>query len=181
MWKGSSSKRLSMPGSGGHGGIPKHSYTYTTIDDPLATGSTYANGINDLGQIVGWYQDADGFRGYLYSDGTYTKLHDPLALSTFANDINNLGQIVGSYSNLSGTHGFLLSGGTYITLDNPVAKPGTTQALGINDAGQIVGQYSDASNLSHAFLYSGGAYTTIDPPSVPIAGASGINDAGQIV
>jgi hypothetical protein len=30
-------------------------YTYTTIDDPSATGSTFATGINDAGQIVGVY------------------------------------------------------------------------------------------------------------------------------
>jgi hypothetical protein len=30
-------------------------YTSTTIDDPLATGGTWAYGINDIGQIVGYY------------------------------------------------------------------------------------------------------------------------------
>ena len=33
-------------------------YTYTTIDDPLATFGTVATSINDLGQIVGYYDDA---------------------------------------------------------------------------------------------------------------------------
>ena len=35
-------------------------YTYTTIDDPLDTGTTTAFGIaiNNMGQIVGQYTDA---------------------------------------------------------------------------------------------------------------------------
>ena len=35
-------------------------YTYTTFDDPLASGGdgTHAAGINDTGQIVGTYDDA---------------------------------------------------------------------------------------------------------------------------
>jgi hypothetical protein len=35
-------------------------YTYTTLDDPLASAFTSANGINDIGQIVGSYGDATG-------------------------------------------------------------------------------------------------------------------------
>ena len=31
--------------------------TYTTLDDPLGVGSTYATGINNAGQIVGYFID----------------------------------------------------------------------------------------------------------------------------
>jgi probable HAF family extracellular repeat protein len=44
-------------------------YTYTTIADPLATGPTEANGINDSGQIVGGYRNASGEHGFLLSGG----------------------------------------------------------------------------------------------------------------
>ncbi len=54
-------------------------YTYTTLNDPLATGGTNAYGINDLGQIVGEYGGDGGFHGFLYSGGTYVTLDDPLA------------------------------------------------------------------------------------------------------
>jgi uncharacterized membrane protein len=84
-------------------------YTYTTVDDPLATLSQAA-GINDSGQIVGLYF-SNAFHGFLYSGGTFTALDDPLAtISTIAQGVNNAGQIVGWYINASGTHGFLLSG-----------------------------------------------------------------------
>src|SRR5947208_16535895 len=55
-------------------------YTYTTIDDPLATTRTSARDINNAGQIVGEYIDSSNhLHGFLLSGGTYTILDDPLA------------------------------------------------------------------------------------------------------
>src|SRR2546426_1157699 len=124
---------------------------YTTLDDPLAganAAGTAANGINDTGQIVGWYEDGSGgLHSFLYSGGTYTTLDHPLATGyTVATGINNKGQIVGYYANGSSSlHGFLYSGGTYTTLDDPLATAtthGGTVAQGINASGQIVGFYA---------------------------------------
>jgi len=48
--------------------------TYTTLNDPLSTGApgtTQAYGINDLGQIVGSYQDSNNnTHGFVYSNGS---------------------------------------------------------------------------------------------------------------
>ncbi len=33
--------------------------TFATVDDPLGAGTTTINGINDLGQIVGFYVDGN--------------------------------------------------------------------------------------------------------------------------
>jgi hypothetical protein len=41
-------------------------FTYTTLDDPLATGGTFAQGINNSGQIVGYYL-ADGTRAWTHN------------------------------------------------------------------------------------------------------------------
>jgi len=98
-------------------------YTYTTIDDPLATANTHANGINDNGQIVGSYTNNSGGHGFLLSGGTYTTLDDPIfAGGNSAQGINASGQIVGSYQDVSGTHGYLNSGRLYAPIDlaNPV-------------------------------------------------------------
>ena len=83
--------------SGRSFGLPKyrghqHGFLYTggkyiTLDDPLGT-STVATGINDRGQIVGYYTDGAGdFHGFLYSGGKWITLDDPLAAnaSTAAN------------------------------------------------------------------------------------------------
>jgi probable HAF family extracellular repeat protein len=120
---------------------------------------TFANGINDAGQIVGSYVDYFGGlpqpRGFLYSGGAFTTINDPLAGfgqkgGTYANGINDAGQIVGSYTDEGlMSHGFLYSGGTFTTIDDPLAGlrgfVGGTGVSGINDAGQIVGNYTNAS------------------------------------
>jgi probable HAF family extracellular repeat protein len=147
---------------------PPPKFIYTTLNDPLATTYTTATGINDAGQIVGYYVDGSGVQhGFLYSNGTYATFDDPLATSgvTRPYGINNAGQIVGFYTDNTGEHGFLYSNGTYTTLDDPLGV-GTTDALGINNEGQIVG---------NGFIYSNGTYTGFD------GRAFGINNAGQIV
>ena len=45
-------------------------YTYTTLDDPLATNGTQAFGINAMGQIVGYYGNNSGNHGFVLSGGT---------------------------------------------------------------------------------------------------------------
>ncbi|TMJ80734.1 MAG: hypothetical protein E6G76_26320 [Alphaproteobacteria bacterium] len=161
---------------------------FTTIDDPLATTTTIASGINDAGQIVGQFRDASNrAHGFLLSGGSFITIDDPAATGpgsgTFVQGINDARQIVGSYIDARGSHGFLLSGGTFTTLNDPLATDGT-QALGINDSGQIVGEYDDATG-HHGFLHNlkDGTFTTLDVPGA-FAGttfALGINDAGQIV
>jgi probable HAF family extracellular repeat protein len=142
--------------------------TYFTLDDPLATGSTFAFGINAMGQIVGYYSNNTGTHGFLYNPNgdTYTTLDDPSATQgTFALGINDNGQIVGYYVNASGSHGFLYSGGTYTTFDDPLGTNGTF-ARGINDAGQIIGTYVDSGNNPHGFLL------TITPNPPPPGGTT---------
>jgi probable HAF family extracellular repeat protein len=165
-------------------------YTYTTLDDPLASGpSTVADGINGSGQIVGGYGDSSFHRhGFLYSNVTYTTLDVPLASQgTFASGINDAGQIVGQYQDATGSHGFLYSNGAYTTLNDPLAENTNllnnngTLAEGINDAGQIVGIYFDATISAHGFFFVNGFYATLDVPSAGETFATGINNVGQIV
>jgi probable HAF family extracellular repeat protein len=60
---------------------------------------TFPFGINDVGEIVGFYQDASGQHGFLYAAGVFTSLDVPGAAtgSTQAFGVNNRGQIVGIY------------------------------------------------------------------------------------
>jgi hypothetical protein len=69
--------------------------TYTTIDDPLAVGSTTAPvDINASGQIIGRYSDSSYVtNGFLYSGGIYTTIDDPFSTTgTFPESINDTGQ-----------------------------------------------------------------------------------------
>ncbi len=87
---------------------------FTTIDAPGATtGSgaipgTFLGYMNDSGQIMGFYTDDTGLHSFLYSDGIFTAINVPGALSTYASGINDAGQFVGTYTDSAGVqHGFL--------------------------------------------------------------------------
>src|SRR5437588_596765 len=71
--------------------------TYTTLDEPLASAGTFANGINGLGQIVGSFSTASS-HGFLYSGTPYTTLDDPSAgtFGTLAQGVNDAGQCMSS-------------------------------------------------------------------------------------
>ena len=102
--------------------------TFTDFTWPGAT-STWAEGVNASGQIVGYARNISigmaggNIVGYLYDQGNFTTISDPLAstaqgLGTFAQDINDAGQIVGYYdATAGGRHGFIYNNGTYTTLD----------------------------------------------------------------
>ena len=81
--------------------------TYTTLDDPLGVGGTFAYGISG-NNVVGYYLDASGDNyGFLYNGSTYTTLDDPLGINTavFGIDGNN---VVGVYTGASGqSSGFI--------------------------------------------------------------------------
>jgi len=69
---------------------------YTSIDVPGAD-LTVAFGINDAGQIVGFYGGSTGNHGFLLSGGVYTSIDVPGAVETYAAGINDAGQVVGRY------------------------------------------------------------------------------------
>jgi uncharacterized membrane protein len=168
-------------------GQARPDYVFTTIDFPGSM-QTIASGINDAGQIVGYYNNGHGF---LLSNGVYTTLDAPGSVVTQAMGINNAGQIVGNYGDATGTHGFVLSGGSYSALDVPRSFGGSfpqisTLATGINDSAQVVGTFvypagtHPPTSGAGVFLLSGGVYKNVSEPGL-ISAAGGINNAGQIV
>jgi len=160
-------------------------YTYSTLDDPASysfggiSGYTWATGINDSGQVVGYFFSESALQivGFVETDGTYTTINSP-ANSLYLSGINNAGEVVGHYNGWDGqAYGF--GSGNF--------SAAWHIGYGINDAGQIVGDYVDGGR-SLGFLYSGGTYTTINDPLatsrndvVTSTHAAGINDAGVIV
>jgi hypothetical protein len=68
--------------------------------DPFGSTFTQALGVNDLGEIVGFYVGADGNQhGYIDNGGVFTSFDPPLSASTTINGINDKGDIVGFYTN----------------------------------------------------------------------------------
>src|SRR5438105_12108405 len=167
---------------------PLPEYFFSTLDVP-GSDLTLAWGINNSGAVVGYYVDANGVHGFLWTGGSYTTLDAPGAVSTKACGINDSGQIVGLYTvplspGTYTTHGFVWSDGNYTTLDAPGSS--STEAWGINNAGQIVGSYYPVLGSSYpdqqGYLLDGGKYTTLSPPGATAEiNALKVNDSGQIV
>jgi probable HAF family extracellular repeat protein len=155
-------------------------YTFTAIDVPGASfPGTDAFGINNAGQIVGYFNDIRGSHGFLDTGGRFATIDVPGPEATSANGINNAGQIVGLFSRNTSTHGFVDTNGSFTPIDVPGKN--FTVANGINDAGQIVGEFADENFDYHGFFYFDGNFAEIDVPGAVDTFASGINDAGHVV
>ena len=133
---------------------------FTTIDFPGAV-LTNVQGINDLGELVGFYTDTAGkTHGFLRSGEQYRSIDFPGAGLTLARGIGPAGDIVGSYQrqNESGAvpgHGFLMTRrGGFFKVDYPGHQ--NTYAQRILADGTILGCYHDADTMGtmHGFVLS---------------------------
>jgi probable HAF family extracellular repeat protein len=117
---------------------------FTRLDFPGSL-SSQALDINDRGQVVGEYKDADGvFHGYVWERGRFRTIDVPGRATTSASGINNRGQIVGLSSSdpadPTTIRGFLLAKGAkgpFTTISRPGAT--VTVPFDINNRGQLVG------------------------------------------
>jgi hypothetical protein len=140
-------------------------FTYAAINVPGAV-STEARGMNNNGEIVGFYTTAAcadydikvpncPTKGFKYVNGSYIKLMVPGSVTTAILGVNDLGDLVGFYSKMvSGCsnrvfHGFIWYHQNVVkTIDYPGSDkcntyPNnvsmTTVPFGINKAGMVVG------------------------------------------
>lgn len=159
--------------------------TYSLTNLGTLGGSySWANGINNSGQVVGesWtLQDVllgSNSRAFLYSGGSMTDLGTLGGNNSVAFDINNNGQIVGSANDVyGGDLGFLYSSGSMTT-------PGAQYPSAINDSGQIVGQAYQSlpgGGGMHAYLSSDGIMTDLGTLGGSESSALDINNSGQVV
>jgi probable HAF family extracellular repeat protein len=127
---------------------------FTEIADPkadLALGGTFVNAINNLGEIVGGYNDASGnSNGFLYANGHYTTIDDPLGVQTVVEGISQNGEyLTGYYITKSGAeYGFVESGGHYTTINSGT---GSTEPLAVNNSAEVVGIATNASFAAQLF------------------------------
>jgi len=114
-----------------------------TFDYPLATGITSPQGINERGDVSGFYTDAVGTRGFLrLRNGQFSPpLIDPGDPGNFTQgrDLNDAREVCGYFSepNFSAFHGFFFLNGTFTTYDVPGAT--ATIITGLNNAGRVCG------------------------------------------
>jgi probable HAF family extracellular repeat protein len=164
-----------------------HAFRYSDatgmVDLTPGFDNAHAEGINDAGQVVGWRNG----RAFRLTGTTFTDLGVPTGYSeSFAVAINASGQVAGHVITGSGNAEriFRYSNGV-MTLIGGLGE--YNRAFGINSAGAVVGQGLPVLGLKQGFLYTDangmqGLNQMIDPASGwYILGATGINDAGQIV
>jgi probable HAF family extracellular repeat protein len=132
---------------------PDHAYifdefgsVFELLNIPAST-SAQATGINNSGNVCGFFVDAKGVNhGFLLIRGRFELLHFPASAGTQALGLNNKGQVVGLYTDSSNnTHGFVytVSTKTFQSIDDPDGV-GTTIVNGINDKGVLVGFFGTA-------------------------------------
>ena len=128
---------------------------FTPIDFPAAV-LTNAQGINDQGEIVGFYTDTAGrTHGFLQSGGHFRSIDFPNADSTQVRGIGSAGDIVGSYqrqgeSGAVPNHGFLMTRrGGFFKVDYPGHQ--NTIAQRILADGTILGCYHDSDTMATMF------------------------------
>jgi probable HAF family extracellular repeat protein len=148
----------------------------------LGGSATFATGINNNGDAVGYGYTGNGFmHAFFYSSGTMRDLGAISGTMSFAQDVNNSGQIVGntSVNSQNLVHAFFYSGGTMRDLGT---LGGTSFANCVNESGRVVGCSKVAGNYSRAYVYSGsGPMMDIGTLGGKNGNARGINDYSQIV
>src|SRR6266436_6560186 len=89
-----------------------HGQTYSLTDLGTSLGSaSYAQAINDKGQVVGYWSTPRGMRVFLYESGELKDLGTLGATNIYALSINNLGEIAGVAQTSTGLQAFLYQNG----------------------------------------------------------------------
>ena len=174
-------------------GVPH--YHIESIEIPGAQ-DVYARDINDAGQIVGYYIDADGInRAFLYdADGPHTlavPTSETTEVDSAAAAINNHGEITGSIQFFGESSPGALwdaadpSSYTLITGESAAIA---LEPSDISDNGTVVGLKAnrETGEAFHGFVWTEADglvdYGTTDTSDPSInASWTGVNDAGQLI
>jgi hypothetical protein len=140
-----------------------HGYTYnfntkvfTPVTLPVTADSVTATGINDEGDISGFFTVGKVTSGFvLGADHSFITIQLGAGTNTQALGINEDGVVVGSFVDSAGMmHGFVWSGHRVRQINDPNHGAGGTLVNGLNDRGQLVGFYVDNAGNTHGFLAS---------------------------
>jgi len=165
---------------------------YTILDLGVLPGdfASFANGLNDTGQVVGISQTAGGAtHGFLYS-GSMTDIGNIGGGDTYANAINTAGNIAGSAFNpatgafqaFRTTPGGSLNAAALLGAF-PTAGSTDSFGYGINASGQTVGYaFNGTSNHAYRTTATGGIDAAADLGTLggDNSYAFGINAGGQV-
>jgi hypothetical protein len=146
-------------------------------------GSSYTDaiGLNNRGQVVGFYYDLAGQgHGFLMNGQQFTTIDPPGAVFTQLASINDIGVIGGEYVGTDGIyHGFSYQSGKFTPIEFPNSRG--TLVSSVNIFGDVVGFYFDANGFEHGFTLSHGHYQTDDAPNAANTYLGFENNLRQIV
>jgi len=171
-------------------------YSFRTIDNPRDLTFNQLLGINDLGEIAGYFgSGAAGHpnQGYVIPPFRHAFVSEnfPGSVQTQVTGLNNRGVTVGFWSSMNNAsqvndnHGFVDVGGHFRTADFPAgspAAPPVDQLLGVNDSNVAVGFYTDANGNNHGYEYdiNHGRFSSVTEAGVTSLTAAAINDRGDV-
>ncbi len=163
---------------------------YTDVVYPKTPTSTFAQAINNAGNVAGYGQIAgvNGAYGWFYDAASkaFTAIEVPHAQATDVWGLNNQNVVAGAayfYTDSTGRGvGFTWTNGTFKYYKIPDAQ--FTQIYAINDNGDVAGSYIETSGASHDFIWKAdGTVSILDPVNEfnNMAGVAGLNKNGDFV
>jgi uncharacterized membrane protein len=178
-------------------------FSYAPLNVPGAV-ATVARGINNNGEIVGFYRTTScqdytlvvpscPTKGFKYVNGSYIKLMVPNSTSTAILGVNDLGDLVGFYTKSDGSkHGFIWYHTNVVKTIDRANLPfhEVTVPFGINKAGTVVGGFWTISSTGTfsdgGFVWVNGTFSNMNPFDKNSAGpccwsVNGIANSGVIV
>jgi probable HAF family extracellular repeat protein len=132
-----------------------HRKVFTPVTLPVMADSVTATGVNDEGDISGFFTVNKVTSGFvLGEDHSFMMIQLGGGTNTQALGISEDGVVVGSFVDSTGMmHGFVWSDNRVRQIDDPQGAGGTL-VNGLNDRGQLVGFYVDNAGNTHGFLAS---------------------------
>jgi hypothetical protein len=120
----------------------------------ITTTGVAGRGINDKGDIVGWYADSSGIQhGFLLSGKKATTIDNPGG-TTNLEGINNNGEISGLYTDVSGNrHGFTYDIKKKKFTELTVPNSTYVEVWGLNDNGVVAIDGENTSGVFVGYLY----------------------------
>jgi hypothetical protein len=157
-----------------------------SFDYPLASGFTTCSGIDDRGDVAGYYFDASGdFRGFVrFQNGRFS---EPIVAPndsggvTYASDIHNGPTVCGeSYDSANNAfHGYFLTNQIFTLFD--VEGAGSTTVAGLNAYGHFVGSFGPDSSSTQGYLDVAGEITVVSIPGATATFGTAINSLDETV
>lgn len=160
--------------------LPAATISVFTTFDVAGAATEEATGVNDSGQIVGYYTDSAAVRhGFTDFNGVISTFDIPGASGTELTGINNAGVISG-WDIAGGTVNAFTDAGGIVT---NIVVPGAiaAQALAISNNGQLAGVYAPAVNTLAGYTDDAGAFASFSQAGVAMALQMAINDSGELV